>query len=150
MLLLKSRMFECLIAVMLHASQLLQQSVHTYTCARVRDRRCAIKRETLLTSSTSGNNLSVVGHEFLQLGFILEPHLSDWSLCRRLTHSGSHSDVHGAGRSHGGSRRELSLRQELALVGRLAHHVSTAVTGHHALGLGHPRRRHSHLQKKRR
>lgn len=76
---------------------------------------------------------------------VFKPHLGDCRLCGWLAHARSHGNIHGAGCSYRSSWRELCLRQKLSLVGCLADHVTTTVSGHHALGLGHPGGRHSHL-----
>lgn len=81
---------------------------------------------------------------------VFKPHLGDCRLCGWLAHARSHGNIHGAGCSYRSSWRELCLRQKLSLVGCLADHVTATVSGHHALGLGHPGGRHSHLRGRKR
>lgn len=78
-------------------------------------------------------------------------HLGDSSLCRWLANARSHGDIHGTCCSYcSRSWRELGLSQKLSLAGRLAYHVTTTVSRHHALCLGHPGGRQTHLQDKKR
>jgi len=71
-------------------------------------------------------------------------HLGDGTLCRWLADARLHGDIHDACCS---DCRKLGLSQKLSLAGRLAYHVTTTVSGYHALGLGHPGGRQAHLKR---